>query len=111
MKTLPDDVLRTIADFLWFQSIAMKNACKQWQALIAGRYSINASTSTGMQCVLQWPPTVIQPSPTWMRGGGSLWINVSDTMNRPLLIRIGIRMGNYFPENFQFGKKCAQSCC
>ena len=83
MKTLPDDVLRMVADFLWFHSVAMKNTCRLWQALISGRYSITASTSMGAQCVMEWPPTA--PSPPWVRGG-LLWMNVSDTQNRALLI-------------------------
>jgi hypothetical protein len=82
MKMLSDDVLHIIADFLWFQSVAMKNTCKRWQCLVSGRYSINASTSTGIQTEIVWPPSGDVPPP----GGGLLWINVSDTSNRPLLV-------------------------
>jgi hypothetical protein len=76
---LPDDIISAIADYLWFGSDAMKNTCRRWHHLIAGRYTITIHTAFGSQCLI-WPPTLGLPL------GGPLWLDVSQSPNQLLLI-------------------------
>ena len=76
---LSNDVISAIADYLWFGSDAMKNTCRHWHDLLAGRYTVTIRTSIGSQ-LLTWPPTIGRP---W---GGPLWLDVSQSPNQLLLV-------------------------